>query len=92
MRIGRRQAPAFGEVAMRFPRSLMMSAFVVLIGSSATLAQQTPTTKPDAAQSALADKRTVSKACSDQTTAKGLHGKARKTFRSACKRSGGKAA
>jgi hypothetical protein len=77
---------------MRFPRSLMMSAFVVLIGSSATLAQQTPTTKPDAAQSALADKRAVSKACSDQATAKGLHGKARKTFRSACKRSGGKAA
>jgi psiF repeat len=34
----------------------------------------------------------LSKACSDQATAKGLHGKERRTFRSACKRNGGKAA
>jgi hypothetical protein len=92
VRIGRRHASAFSEVAMRFSRTLMLSAFVVLIGSSATLAQQTPATKPDAAQSAPAGKKAVSKACSVQATAKGLHGKARKTFRSACKRNGGKAA
>jgi hypothetical protein len=36
--------------------------------------------------------KAVSKACSDQATAKGLHGKERKIFRSACKRNGGKAA
>jgi psiF repeat len=77
---------------MRFSRTLVLSAFVVLIGSSAAVAQQTATTKPVAGQSALADKKAVSKACSDQATAKGLHGKARKKFRSACKRSGGKAA
>jgi hypothetical protein len=75
---------------MRFSRTLMLSAFVVLIGSSAAVAQQTP--KPDAAQSAPTDRKAVSKACSDQATAKGLHGKARKKFRSACKRNGGKAA
>ena len=35
------------------------------------------------------DKQARSKACSDQANAKGLHGKARKKFRSACKRTGG---
>jgi hypothetical protein len=38
-----------------------------------------------------ADKKAISKACSDQANAKGLHGKERKTFRSACKKNGGKA-
>ncbi|MGC1446901.1 MAG: PsiF family protein, partial [Xanthobacteraceae bacterium] len=33
----------------------------------------------------------VSKSCSDQANAKGLHGKARKKFRSDCKHNGGKA-
>ena len=58
-----------------------------------------PTTKPAAAQPAPAtdkaadtDKKAISKACSDQATAKGLHGKARKTFRSECKKNGGKPA
>jgi hypothetical protein len=37
------------------------------------------------------DKAAISKACSDQANAKGLHGKARKKFRSQCKRAGGKA-
>jgi psiF repeat len=84
---------------MRFSKSLMLSACVVLIGSSAAFAQQpAPTTKPAAAQSAAAakptdtDKKAVSKACSDQATAKELHGKERKKFRSECKRNGGKAA
>ena len=35
-------------------------------------------------------KQAISKACSDQANAKGLHGKARKTFRAKCKRHGGK--
>ena len=38
-----------------------------------------------------ADKRAVSKACSDQANEMNLHGKVRKKFRSECKRSGGKA-
>jgi hypothetical protein len=33
----------------------------------------------------------VSKSCSDQANAKGLHGKERKKFRSECKKNGGKA-
>jgi hypothetical protein len=36
------------------------------------------------------DKKAVSKSCSDQANAKGLHGKARKKFRSDCKHTGGK--
>jgi len=81
---------------MRFSKTLMMSALVVLIGSTATIAQPR---KPVAAQpgpaaksTSATDKKAISKACSDQATAKGLHGKERKTFRSACKRNGGKAA
>jgi hypothetical protein len=84
---------------MMFSKPLMLSAFVILIGSSASFAQ-TPPTKPAAEQSTPAakataadtDKKAVAKACSDQATAKGLHGKARKAFRSECKKNGGKAA
>jgi psiF repeat len=72
---------------MRFSKSLMLSAFVVLIGSGAVLAQPAPTAKP-----ADTDKKAISKACSDQATAKGLHGKERKAFRSECKKNGGKPA
>ena len=35
-------------------------------------------------------KRAISLSCSQQADAKGLHGKARKAFRSQCKRSGGR--
>jgi hypothetical protein len=72
---------------MRFSRSLMLSAFVVLIGAGAAFAQPAPTAKPSDA-----DKKAISKACSDQATAKGLHGKERKAFRSECKKNGGKPA
>jgi psiF repeat len=83
---------------MRFSKTMMLSAFVVLLGSSATMAQTAPTAKPVAGRSAPAAKPTdpakqaISKACSDQATAKGLHGKPRKAFRSQCKKNGGKAA
>jgi psiF repeat len=92
---------------MTLSKTLMLSALVVLIGSSAAFAQApapaTTTTKPAAAQPAPAakaatdkpadaDKKAISKACSDQATAKGLHGKERKTFRSECKKNGGKPA
>jgi hypothetical protein len=36
------------------------------------------------------DKKAISKSCSDQANAKGLHGKERKKFRSECKHAGGK--
>ncbi len=83
---------------MTFSKSLMLSAFVAVLGSSATMAQTAPTTKPAAGQSAPAAKPTdpakqaISKACSDQATAKGLHGKPRKAFRAQCKKNGGKPA
>jgi hypothetical protein len=35
-------------------------------------------------------KQAISKVCSEQANAKGLHGKARKSFRAKCKRHGGK--
>ncbi len=35
-------------------------------------------------------KKAISKSCTDQANAKGLHGKARKKFRSECKKVGGK--
>ncbi len=40
---------------------------------------------------AATDKKAISKSCSDQANAKGLHGKARKKFRAECKHNGGKA-
>jgi psiF repeat len=72
---------------MRFRKSLGLTALVVLIGSSAAFAQATPPAKPTDAE-----KKAVSKTCSDQATAKGLHGKERRAFRSECKKNGGKPA
>jgi psiF repeat len=72
---------------MRLSKTLMLSALVVVLGSSATIAQTASAAKP-----ADPAKQAISKACSDQATAKGLHGKPRKAFRSKCKKNGGKAA
>lgn len=49
-----------------------------------------PSANAPAAKMSPADKKAISKSCSDQATAKGLHGKARKEFRSACRKRGGK--
>jgi len=35
-------------------------------------------------------KKAISKSCSDQANAKGLHGEQRRKFRSECKKAGGK--
>jgi len=86
---------------MRFSQALMLSAFVALVGAGAGFAQPAPATKPPAAAPATpaakptatdTDKKAISKACSDQATTKGLHGKERKAFRSECKKNGGKPA
>jgi psiF repeat len=68
------------------------------IGAGAALAQNAPAPAPaapsattPAAAPAAGDKKAISKSCSDQANAKGLHGKARKKFRSACKHNGGQA-
>jgi hypothetical protein len=49
-----------------------------------------PGARPAAAPAADATRQAVSKSCSQQADAQGLHGKARKTFREKCKRSGGR--
>jgi psiF repeat len=69
------------------------------IGVGAAFAQApatTPSTAPAAQAAAPAkmsaeQKKAISKSCSDQATAKGLHGKERKKFRAACKKNGGTA-
>lgn len=69
------------------------------IGVGAAFAQApatTPSTAPAAQPAAAApmnaeQKKAISKSCSDQATAKGLHGKERKKFRAACKKNGGTA-
>ena len=60
------------------------------LGTGAAFAQ-TPAAAPAGAKAATSDKQAVSKACSTQADAKGLHGKDRKKFRSDCKKNGGKA-
>jgi hypothetical protein len=74
---------------MRFSRTVTLLAFVALIASSPAFAQAPATTTKPVASDA---RKAVSKACSDQANAQGLHGKKRKAFRSNCKRHGGKAA
>ena len=87
---------------MRFAsRAATVIVSLMLAGSAfaqAPAATPTPMTKSaPAAKMAPADKtaekpRTeASLECSKQADAKGLHGKERKTFRSACKKTGGKA-
>ena len=68
--------------------------FLVTIGMGAALAQ-TPAPAPAGQPAAPAktmpdDKKALSKSCTDQANAKGLHGKERKKFRSECKHGGGK--
>jgi hypothetical protein len=69
-------------------------SFAIGVGS-AWAQTSTPAPAPAAAPAASApaatDKKAISKSCSDQANAKGLHGKARKKFRSECKHNGGKA-
>lgn len=52
---------------------------------------QAPAPAAPTTRAARPSRTAVSQACSAQANAKGLHGKARKSFRSACKRNGGDA-
>ena len=67
------------------------------VGAGAVFAQTATPAPAPAVQSAAppaaasADKKAISKSCTDQANAKGLHGKTRKKFRSDCKKNGGKA-
>ncbi len=53
-------------------------------------ASTAPAASPPSADTSAADKKAIAKSCTDQANAKGLHGKARKKFRSKCKHNGGK--
>lgn len=77
----------------RMPK-LLPAALALAMLASPALAQGTPTTAgqmPPASSSAApamagkGDRTAKSKECSAQADQKGLHGKARKRFRSACK-------
>jgi hypothetical protein len=59
----------------------------LMIGMGAAFAQA-PAAAP--AKMTPEQKQAISKSCSDQATAKGLHGKERKKFRSQCKHNAGK--
>jgi hypothetical protein len=67
-------------------RVLICAAVLLLASVSATLAQA-----PSAPARMSADeKKAISKTCSDQASAKGLHGKDRQKFRATCIKNGGK--
>jgi hypothetical protein len=83
-------ALTFREVTVTLSKTLILCAFVVLVGSGATIAQPSPI--PKAVAETSDGKKAVSKACSDQANAQGLHGKKRKAFRYNCKKHGGKSA
>jgi hypothetical protein len=72
--------------------SLAIGAGSVFAQTPAPAPAPAPAAQPAApAAGAATDKHAISKACSDQANAQGLKGKARKKFRSACKKNGGKA-
>ena len=67
---------------------IVISALLALtIGTGAAFAQA-PAVAP--AKMTPEQKQAISKSCSDQANAKGLHGKERKKFRSECKHNAGK--
>jgi len=72
--------------------NMMKSSIVAAILVSLAIGTGTAWAEDAAAPSKMsAEKKAISKSCSDQANAKGLHGKERKHFRSECKRHGGKA-
>lgn len=80
---------------MKFSARAAVAAMVSLMLAGSAVAQTpAPMAKPGpAAKTAVTEKpRTeASLECSKQADAKGLHGKERRTFRSACKKTGAKA-
>src|SRR5215472_15415940 len=82
---------------LRMPIMLKRFALVsatllpLVMGLGNAFAQAPTGQSSSATKMSKADKEAISKACSEQANAQGLHGKARKTFRSKCKRTQGKA-
>ena len=79
---------------MRLLQTIGLSAILLVLGSGIGLAQ-TPapaTSAPETSAPAASgpEAKGIAKECSQQATAKGLHGKERRKFRADCKKSGGK--
>jgi hypothetical protein len=78
-------------------RAATVIVSLMLAGSAFAQTSTPASTAAPAAKMAPAEKNAgkprtdVSLECSKQADAKGLHGKERKTFRSTCKKAGGKA-
>ena len=71
-------------------RSMTFCATVLsLTVVTAVASAQSPSPSAATPVASSEEKQAISKACSDQANAKGLHGKARKKFRSQCKKRGG---
>ena len=66
------------------------AALALTLGTSVAFAQNPPPAGGDKAAAGAMDKKAISKSCSQQADAKGLHGKERKKFRHECKMKGGK--
>lgn len=92
------------RIVTTFTTAAFVALFSVsAMAQTATTPATTTTTAPSATTTAPAAttamkpkamkpaQTAVSKACSTQADAKGLHGKARSKFRSDCKKNGGKA-
>jgi hypothetical protein len=81
---------------MRVVIAAALMSFAFGLGTAAAQNPPPAPTPAPAAQTAApgkmsaADRKAISKSCTDQANAKGLHGKARKKFRSECKHNGGK--
>jgi hypothetical protein len=71
-------------------KSTIVAVFSLAIAAGAALAQSPQLATDHPAAAPAVDMKAVSKACSDQANAKGLHGKERKKFRAECKHKGGK--
>ncbi len=76
-------------------RPLMAAAALFMALGIGNAVAQTSAPAPEGqpgstAKMSAEQKKAIAKSCSDQANAKGLHGKARKKFRSECKQAGGK--
>lgn len=79
---------------MKLLTAIAATAILAFVATGSMAQTTTTTTKPAATATtdkAPTDKKAISKACSTQADAKGLHGKERKKFRNDCKKNGGKA-
>ena len=76
---------------MRFSQTIGVSAILLVFGSGIGFAQTpAPATPAPETPAAGPEAKGIAKECSQQATAKGLHGKDRRKFRAECKKTGGK--